>query len=181
VGANGTSVSRWKARLRACQIMEFRSWLAGMEAIRTSPVAAWERKGFWVSFRRFRQDATNADFWKGNKLSVTELFYSSHSRPIFSSSSWDDVSRTIETKCILGDLKPVSASSTGLSCLGTVEAQIKSVACDSCLPWLDTVKAPELASILDDAGPTPMPLEDAVVSAAPAVPEQQTVTRVLQR
>jgi hypothetical protein len=124
-----------------------------MYALRSAPLAPWEQKGFWVGVRRIRQDATNSDFWKGKKLSVTELFFSGSTRQIFADTPWSEVSAGIETKCILGDLKPVQGSSTGKSCLGIVESQIKSIASSgdsSVLPWLvGNRQSPELKAIHD--------------------------------
>ena len=62
-----------------------------------------------------------------------------------------------ETKCILGDLRPVRGSSTGLSCLGVVDSQVKSVfPQDDALPWVLCKKSPELAAILDESDVLPL-------------------------
>jgi hypothetical protein len=101
---HGSNISRWKVRLRACQILEFRTWLATVLEGQRAPIESWEQPGLCIVMRRIRQDATQSDAWKGRKLSVTELLASSPRVPIFQGMSWDDVEATVETKCILAAL-----------------------------------------------------------------------------
>ena len=126
---HGSNISRWQTRLRACQIMELRTWIATFMMARDN-VESCERRGLHVMVRRIRQGATNSDAWKGNKLSVTELLVSACSKPVFRDMSWEEVSGSIETKCILADIKPLKGTSTGMSTLGVVEAQLNSVVAD---------------------------------------------------
>ena len=171
---HGTNITRWQQKLRACQILEFRCWSSSLNAHRAE--AVWQQQGLNITLRRFRQDATKSNSWKGKKLSVIELLVSASTKPVLANMSWECVSASVETMCIMADLKLVVGSSTGKSVLGIVDAQVGSVICDP-LPWLLDVESPELLAL---TGAAPLAAsQDVAETLVEVVPEAASPEQAL--
>ena len=171
---HATNITRWQQKLRACRILEFRCWSSSLNAHRAE--AVWQQQGLNITLRRFRQDATKSNSWKGKKLSVTELLGSAPTKPVLANMSWECVSASVETMCIMADLKPVVGLSTGKSVLGIVDAQVGSVICDP-LPWLLDVGSPELLAL---TGAAPLgALQDVAETLVEVVPEAASPEQAL--